>query len=69
LIAANLSGPVGKADGSSGDLPSVWAEGDDKVDVDVNDGKEAAKQYIGKGNGGNTSPGLAAPPGKRVRPN
>ena len=54
-------GPVGTADGGTGEIDSVWAEGDDEEDSGL--GRKGKKSI-------DASQGLSTgPPGKRVKPN
>ena len=69
-IAPTLElGPVGAADGGTGELDSVWAEDDEKVGGE--DAKTGAKHLVGKGMKGMSSESnlVAGPPGKRSKPN
>ena len=69
-IAPTLElGPVGAADGGTGDLDSVWAEDDEEVGG--GDAKAGAKRLVGKGAKGMTNESnlIAGPPGKRSKPN
>lgn len=70
-IAPTLElGPVGAADGGTGEIDSVWAEHDEE-DGAVEDEKSSARHLIGKGPKGNVT-GLnqiTGPPGKRSKPN
>lgn len=62
-IAPTLDlGPVGTADGGTGEIDSVWAEGDDEEDSGL--GRKVKKGIADASNGLSTGP-----PGKRVKPN
>ena len=68
-IAPTLElGPVGTADGGTGEIDSVWAEGEeiDGLGAD-DDGKAGAKHLVGKGKAGQID--QIGPPGKRSKPN
>lgn len=67
-IAPTLElGPVGTADGGTGEIDSVWADGD--TDGADDDGKASARHLVGKGKGSTADINKAGPPGKRSKPN
>jgi hypothetical protein len=55
-------GPVGTADGGTGEIDSVWAEGEDEEDSGL------GRKQLGKGKGSDAGE-VSGPPGKRVKPN
>jgi hypothetical protein len=55
-------GPVGTADGGTGEIDSVWAEGEDEEDSGL------GTKQLGKGKGVEAGE-VSGPPGKRVKPN